>query len=179
MGVDFMIKNNFQSDRLRYSFPCLKDAVDIKNNITENITKNLLVAPWPYKLKDAENFISSCSENRKNNLCLDYVIRKKEDSQFVRICSLHIAKYAASKEPGQLGYWITEKQQKHGYGLEAAKDLLQIAKDIELKNIWASTLKSNSDSINLLIKLGMQFVKEDTFFHENKELKRVFYEIDF
>jgi RimJ/RimL family protein N-acetyltransferase len=90
---------------------------------------------------------------------------------------LHVAIYEECEEPGQLGYWVTDKHQRKGYVFEATKELIKLAKHLKLYKVWASVRYDNEYSIKLLEKLGMQYIQSTSSIYENQKVKEVMYEM--
>jgi hypothetical protein len=71
------------SNRITYSLIQEQDIIDIFNNISHKIVRNIGgVAPWSYTIVDAENFVKDSITKANNNLCYDYVLRLKENNIF-------------------------------------------------------------------------------------------------
>ncbi len=57
----------------------------------------------------------------------------------------------------ELGYRMEKTMQGQGYATEAAAALVEFAKDLELKTIFATTTPGNKASENVLRKTGLKF----------------------
>jgi [ribosomal protein S5]-alanine N-acetyltransferase len=77
----------------------------------------------------------------------------------------------ATLEHADIGFALLPAYTGKGYALEAAAAVLQHTKEIPgLTKILAITLEENQRSVNLLIKLGMQFEKKIRLTPGEKEL---------
>lgn len=74
-------------------------------------------------------------------------------------------------EDVDIGFGFLPAYEGNGYGYESAITILKLAKEkFGIKRIAAITLALNTDSINLIQKLGMTFEKKVNPFEEDEEL---------
>jgi RimJ/RimL family protein N-acetyltransferase len=130
-----------------------KDLIEGINNL--NITKWLLVVPYPYKKKDADWYINHCKEKyrKKKKEGYAFAIELKEEKKSIGGISLdHVNKEQGT---GTVGYWIAEPYWQNGYGSEALNELLKFAfNKLKLRRIGASVFPGNPSSGKLLEKFG-------------------------
>jgi len=132
------------------------DAKSIVENINDlDISKWLLVIPYPYKLKDAKEWIKKNKENWRKKGKDDYTfgIELKEEKKIIGGIGIHkINKFQGKAD---IGYWIGKKYWRKGYGSEALKAILDFAfKKLKLRRIEAGVFFGNPSSGKLLEKFG-------------------------
>jgi RimJ/RimL family protein N-acetyltransferase len=171
-------KPTFSSKRIIFKTPEMTDAKDILENISWDIVRNLGSLPWPFSLEHTKDFILECDKLRKEVLRYDYAMRLKESGDFLGISSLHVGVHAGSERPGQIGYWVAEKHQGRGYGTEAANEMIELARILELPMVWASVRFDNLQSISILKKIGLVYDKQQIGNYENKEINELIYRMD-
>jgi len=101
------------------------------------------------------------------------MVIRKEDNRAVGVCGLY-------ERPGlpmvDIGFAFLPEYEGNGFGFEAASRLLQACKeDFKLKKICAITTQDNVASQRLLVKLGLQFVKNIRMDGDKEEVR--FYEL--
>ncbi|MEH6758001.1 MAG: GNAT family N-acetyltransferase [Parasphingorhabdus sp.] len=114
----------------------------------EAIVRNLATAPWPYSRDDADDFLS-LPQNPTNPRWLIY--RRTAGSPcLVGTCGIDLT----SNGIGELGYWISRNHWGLGYATEAGRAVLETAKALGHRKIFASHFIDNPASGNVLTKLG-------------------------
>ena len=132
------------------------DAKSIFENIKDlNVSKWLLVVPYPYKLKDAKSWVKHNKEKWRKKKKDDYTfgIEVKEEKKIIGGIGLHhVSKFQGKAE---VGYWLGKKYWRQGYGSEALKAILDFAfKKLRLRKIEAGVFVGNPSSGKLLEKFG-------------------------
>jgi RimJ/RimL family protein N-acetyltransferase len=132
------------------------DAKSIVENINDlNISKWLLVVPYPYKLKDAKQWIGHNKKGwrKKDKSDYSFGIELKEEKKIIGGMGLH--KVDKFQGRADVGYWLGKKYQRKGYGSEALKALLDLAfKKLKLRRVEAGVFVGNPSSGKLLEKFG-------------------------
>jgi [ribosomal protein S5]-alanine N-acetyltransferase len=130
----------------------IKDLIENINNL--NVSKWLLVVPYPYTEKNAKWWIDHCKEKDKEyNFCIEL---KSEKKLIGGIGLSHVDKFQGTAE---VGYWLGENYWKKGYGSEALKVLIDFSfNKLKLRKLEAGVFSKNPGSGKLLEKFG--FVKE-------------------
>ncbi|MDX3909123.1 MAG: GNAT family N-acetyltransferase [Sphingobium sp.] len=116
----------------------------------ESIVRNLARAPWPYRVADAEAYLSA---EREPHLP-DFLIfaRTRGAPRLIGGCGI-----ARSDEGAlELGYWIARPYWGLGFATEAARAVMQIARSTSLDGIAASHFMDNAASGNVLRKIGFR-----------------------
>lgn len=121
------------------------------------------------------------SEFEKNGWGL-YAVELKADGAFIGYVGLHEIGFDADFTPGiEIGWRLAAEYHNQGYATEAAKKVLELAKEMELATIYSFTAISNKPSEHVMKKLGMTKLKE--FNHPKVAmgsplLRHVLYRID-
>jgi len=148
----------------------LKDKKSITENINNiNISKWLLIVPYPYKIKDAVWWINHTikSSKEKDRKDYDFGIELKEEEKIIGGIGLSkVDRYAGT---GTLGYWLGQRYHKKGYGSEALEVLIDFAfNKLKLRRLEAGVFVGNPSSGKLLEKYGF---KQEGYLREAKKCK--------
>lgn len=95
--------------RLILRGPTMKDAkglVSAINNI--NISKWLLVVPYPYTMKDAKLFINHCKKGARKKPRTSYNFAIELKSKHKLIGGSDISRVNRDQGTADLGYWLSE-----------------------------------------------------------------------
>lgn len=130
-----------------------KDTIEGINNL--NITKWLLVVPYPYTKRDADWWIGHCKKKQKKGIREGYslAIELKSEKKVIGGISLdHVDTFQGN---ASIGYWIAEPYWKQGFGSEALGELLKFAfNKLKLERVEAGVVVGNPSSGKLLEKFG-------------------------
>ncbi len=130
-----------------------KQLIEGINNL--NVTKWLLVVPYPYTKKDADWYIKHCTEKHKKKKkdSYSFAIELKKDKKIIGGISLD--KIDKVQGTASVGYWIAQPYWKKGYASEALNELLKLAfNKVRLRKIEADVFAGNPSSGKLLEKFG-------------------------
>lgn len=125
-----------------------------------DVTKWLTMAPYPYTMKDAQEFYDKMLVGYQNGVPEYFVMAQKTDDLLMGAVGLHPSRVPNPK-PGEIeiGYWLGKMFWKQGFTSEAAKATIDIAfRRAEVKVIAATTDPINEVSKNLLRKVGLKTV---------------------
>jgi len=131
-----------------------KDIVEGANDL--EVSKTLLVVPYPYRKKDAVSFIEDCIKKSKERKPKGYVffIELKGEGKVIGVTSLDVDK---SQGIGKTGSWINKKYWRNGYILEAKVPVLDFAfKKLRLRRISTSAFAENIASQKMSETLGFK-----------------------
>lgn len=132
------------------------DAKNIVENINNlNVTKWLLVVPYPYTLKDSKKWIKENKKKwkKKKKESYGFGIELREEKSIIGGIGIH--NFNKFQGKASIGYWIGEKYHKKGYGTEALDALLKFAfNKLKLRKIEAGVFAGNPSSGKLLEKFG-------------------------
>lgn len=128
-----------------------KDAKDLVEGINNlNISKWLLVVPYPYTMKDAKDWLS-----KKKKEDYTFMIVLKKEKKVIGAISFH--KVDTFQGTTTIGYWLNEKYHRQGYGSEALAAMLKLAfEKLKLRKVEAAVFVGNPASGKLLEKFGAQ-----------------------
>lgn len=117
----------------------------------EAIVRNLASAPWPYGLADAEAFLATERDPHSHSFLL---FRRTRGAPQLVGCA------GFGKRPDgeiELGYWIARPYWGLGYATEAARAVVEIARDgLRLDKLGAGHFTDNPASGRVLEKVGFQ-----------------------
>jgi len=116
----------------------------------EEVVRMLAKAPWPYRLADAEAFLTrprAASE-------ASFLILSHEDEHPRPIGGIGLA---PDDDGHELGYWLTPDAWGRGYATEAGRAVLAIARHaLGLKRLHSGHFTDNPASGRVLQKLGFR-----------------------
>ncbi len=137
-----------RTDRLLLRPVWNEDAAALAKAISdEAIVRNLAMAPWPYTLQDAKEFI----QIERSDMTPNFMVMRRSHAapELIGACGLLNRNGAI-----EIGYWIARDHWGLGYATEAAKAVLRIAYSLGHKQIHAGYFADNPASGNVLRKLG-------------------------
>lgn len=130
-----------------------EDAEDIaKYANNENIAANLRnVFPFPYTIKDAEEYVNSCVENNEERqICRAIVVDGHAVGSIGIFCGADVY-----EKSGELGYWLAEEFWKKGIMTRAVREISREAFDkFDIIRIFAEPYAYNAGSRRVLEKAG-------------------------
>lgn len=139
-----------ETDRLilrQWNMDDIDDMVEGLNNI--NVTKWLAGAPFPYTVKDAENFIKQTIENNLYN----FAIVLKSENKVIGGTQLTNISLVNGTAGG--GIWINENYQGNGYGSEAFGARIKFAFEVlGLRRLENGYFKENEKSHKMQLRFG-------------------------
>ena len=148
-----------ETKRLILRKPKISDWGDFVEGLNDiEVSKNLVIHPYPYKKKDAiEDIKFSMDEwKEKNKLSYPFVIELKSEKKVIGETGIYQINWESKK--GTLGYWINRSYWKKGYNLEASIPIIDFAfKKLKLKKIEDSVWSENKASNKTLRRLGFEF----------------------
>lgn len=148
-----------ETERLILRTPTLRDAKDIKDNIDNlEISKWLLVIPYPYSLEDAKWYINHAIEKSKQKKKDSYGWSIELKSERKIIGGIGLSKVDLDQGTADTGYWIGEKYWRKGIITEAEKAVLDFAfNKLKLRRIQIPAFSENKASNAVAKKLGFIF----------------------
>ena len=133
-----------------------KDIRDIQKNINNlDVSKWLLVVPYPYTLKDARWWVDQCLKEYKSKERKKYNfgIELKEERKIIG--GIGLDKVDKFQGTASVGYWLGEDYWKQRYGSEALNEILKFAfNKLKLRRVGAGVFAGNPSSGKLLEKFG-------------------------
>lgn len=115
----------------------------------EMIVRNLATAPWPYRMEDADAYVSA--PRRQGDVSLLILLRTQGAPRLIGTVGLG----RRSDGPIELGYWISRPWWNNGFATEAARAVVGIARHaLRLPVLRAGHFLDNPASGRVLEKLG-------------------------
>lgn len=134
----------------------LSDAKDIYFNIQDKrIAENTSLIPWPYKLKDARNFVQKKQKSyqKKSNFAFGIELRSKKGV----IGCISLDKVNFEHKNAEIGYWLGSRYWGQGITTEAGKLILNFAfKKIKLHRVYGFAFSDNPVSQIVFKNLGFK-----------------------
>jgi RimJ/RimL family protein N-acetyltransferase len=116
----------------------------------ETVARMLAKVPWPYRLRDAELFLSR--ERGADEVSFLIFAHEGRHPRIVGGIGL-----APDAEGHELGYWLTPSAWGRGYATEAGQAVVAIARHaLRLKRLHAGHFVDNPASGRVLHKLGFR-----------------------
>jgi RimJ/RimL family protein N-acetyltransferase len=157
--IKYSKKNlRIETERLILRQPSIADISDIVRNLRDlNVSKWLLVVPYPYTQKDAIWYINHCKEKLKKKPQSDYSywIELKESGEVIG--GIGLSGIKLDQGTGTVGYWLGVNHHQRGYGSEALEAVIDLAfNQLKLRRLEAGVLVGNPSSGVLLEKYGFK-----------------------
>ncbi len=132
-----------------------KDENALRKNINDKIiSKCTIDIPYPYKLKDAREWIDK-------NLKLDKLKKKVEINWAIEINGEAVGGIGLDKitnHKAEIGYWLGRRYRGQGIMTKAVKLITAYAfKELRLRRIYAFVFTFNQASVRVLEKAGYKF----------------------
>jgi ribosomal-protein-alanine N-acetyltransferase len=145
-----------ETKRLILRKPKMNDWKDIVEGVGEyDVAKMLVRVPYPYKKKDAEDFIKRRIKKWKQKNLDDYLffIELKSEKKIIGAVGVHrIDKFFRT---GTTGFWINKKYWRNGYMTEAKIAINDFAfNKLKLRRLNSSVFKENKASNRTQLKMG-------------------------
>jgi len=148
-----------------------KSLQQLANNL--KIARNLRDGfPHPYTLKNAGEFINKQSEANQK----DVIVAIRCNNEFTGVIGLHKIKAGRA----ELGYWLGEPYWGKGITTQAVKAILNLAGELNLKQVYAYCFVNNIGSKKVLLKnefKEINVVGEDCNSYQ-KDMKSYYLEYD-
>jgi RimJ/RimL family protein N-acetyltransferase len=147
------------------------DEFAIAKNINDKtISRNTATIPYPYKLKDAEDWIKVCLDREKEKDPTELALAVVIDGEVCGAVSLHKIK---KNHKAEIGYWLAKKYWGRGIFSEVIKIVTELSfKKFKLRRIYAGVYSFNPASMKVLIKNG--YVLEGVLKKDIKKGGRLF-----
>ncbi|MBU2052933.1 MAG: GNAT family N-acetyltransferase [Nanoarchaeota archaeon] len=148
-----------KTKRLILRQPTMKYAKDLIENINNlDVSKWLLVAPYPYTMKDAKWYINHCEEKAKEKTPTSYEfsIELKSEKKIIGGCGISGIDY--DQGIADLGYWLGEKYWRQGIITETINELINYSfNKLKLRRLQIPIFSDNIPSNNVAKKFGFTF----------------------
>ncbi len=129
----------------------IEDAPELAKAIAdERIVRNLATAPWPYALKDAEDFLSRPTDLRHPNFLI--TDRIEQPGRIIGAVGFHDCEGAP-----EIGYWLVPDRWGEGLVAEAGHAVLEnVRVGLGYRRVVSGHFTDNPRSGRVLEKLGFQ-----------------------
>lgn len=125
------------------------------NNL--NVSRYLAGVPFPYKLKDAEWFISNCNKKKVEEPRKDYELAVALRNTNELIGGIGLSHIDYNVGSAELGYWLTEDYWRKGIMSEGLDSLINFAfNKLKLNRLVIPAYVPNVGSNRLAEKLGFK-----------------------
>ena len=134
----------------------VKNLVEQINNL--NISKWLLVVPYPYTIEDAKWYINHIAEKYKEEPqnSYDFALEIKKNPGLIGGMSISNIDY--DQGTAELGYWIGQNYWRKGYASEGVKAMINYAfNKLNLRRLSIPAFSTNKGSNGLAKSLGFTF----------------------
>ena len=149
----------------------------IKNINNLDVSRWLLLVPYPYTRKDATWWINNCDKEFKKKQIENYNLGIELLSEKSIIGGVGLTRIDKPTNSAELGYWLGENYHGQGYGSEALKEILHFAfGTLHLGKVYAGIFRGNVASEKLLRKFGFKkegVLREAEFCKADKQIKDV------
>ncbi|MEY4269749.1 MAG: hypothetical protein RLZZ58_965 [Pseudomonadota bacterium] len=116
----------------------------------EAVVRNLATAPWPYGVREADDFLALPHDAALPNFLLFQ--RTAGAPRLIGGCGIGTSPLGGL----ELGYWIARPYWGLGYATEAARHLVAIARALRLPRLTAGHFADNPASGRVLQKAGFR-----------------------
>ena len=129
------------------------DEFDLAKNANDKIiSRNTAAIPYPYKLKDAKNWIGKCLKDEKKKERKSFVFVVVINNEVVGAVGIHDI---VKKHKAEIGYWLARKHWGKGIMPKAVKIVTEFGfKKLKLKRLYAGVYSFNPPSMRVLEKNG-------------------------
>lgn len=157
-------KEKIVGERIYLRFWMKNDAERIAELCNEESTAKYTRIPFPYTLKDAEQYLKEASKGleSKGKLAYGIFLSKNEKNNGMNetlIGSIELGSIDWENKNAFIGYYLGKEHRKKGYMIEACKLLLDYAfNGLGLERVYSEPAEENTDSIKLIEKLNGKFL---------------------
>lgn len=135
----------------------VSDKKDLIENINDiDVTKWLLVVPFPYSEADADWWLGHCREQagQRERASYNFAVQLKEGPV---MGGIGIDQINRDQNKAGIGYWLGKKYHRQGFGSEALGKIIDFAfYDLKLRRLEAGVFAGNPSSGKLLEKFGFR-----------------------
>ena len=151
-----------EGERVRLRQLKRSDAESLRANANDRKVSRYLFLPYPYRLEDALSYIAFTQRMARRKQTYLYGIELLETGQVIGCIGLHHIERA--HRHCEVGYWLSRKHWREGYGSEALRLILTFAfTKLKMIRVQARTSTANKPSYSMLERNG--FTREGCFRH--------------
>jgi len=132
------------------------DASSIYQNAKDFEIARYTTLPYPYRLKNAEDFIKMTHQKMRKKKSFELGIEFKENKEIIGMIGLMNIDY--DNKNAEIGYWLGKKYWGRGIMKKAIKLILNFGfKKLKLVRIYAKVMHPNIASAKLIEKSGFKY----------------------
>jgi len=148
-----MGKNVIEGKRIFLRYLTLDDAKKIAEICHDKSINRFTHVPYPYKIKDAVDFIKNSQKKIKTKEEFVYGIINKETNEIMGTISF--VRISKRDNKAEIGYLLGKKYRNKGYMTEACKILVDYGfRNMKFYKIHINCAKDNKASKNVIMKVG-------------------------
>lgn len=148
-----------ETPRLLLRKPKRSDVDDVHEGVNDKkTTEQLLVVPYPYTKKDAQDFVNRCiaSWRKKEMDKYSFYIELKSENKVIGVIDLRVN---SQSKIANTGSWLNKKYRRNGYMTEAKIAVNNFAfNDLGMRRLHTEVFAQNIPSQKTQEKMG--YVKE-------------------
>ncbi|MCU0328699.1 MAG: GNAT family N-acetyltransferase [Chitinophagales bacterium] len=119
--------------------------------------------PWaksyPKPLEFQEAFCKKAEKDRLNQTDFHFVIKSSQNQEIIGLIGAHKRLFPYQIE---IGYWLSQTAQGHGYMTEATKSLTEACLEMQdIREVIIGHAVNNQKSGNIPVRLGFDFLEEN------------------
>lgn len=124
------------------------------------VARWLSVLPYPYTLKDAEDFYNEMTAAALDGKPQFYAISLKSDQRLIGGVAVHPPRESdAASDAMEIGYWLGINYWGNGYMVEAASRVIALAFETpSTQALIATTAPANKASQKVLRRIGLKMM---------------------
>jgi 8-oxo-dGTP diphosphatase len=123
------------------------------------VVRHTAALPWPYDVKDAEEFIARMEQMRAGSQGVALALERTLDRVVIGVMGFGNGFGCAQGELPEIGYWLGKDHWGQGYATEALRRLVRhLIQDLGFPGARASTHPDNAASRRVLDKAGFRHV---------------------
>lgn len=132
------------------------DAKSLADNLNyKHYAMCIPTIPHPYTLSNAKSFIKGAKDQWETSKKFQFAVVLQETDELIGCCAFTNLNPAHKRS--ELGYWISKKHWRQGYGTEMLKLMIGFAfNELKLHRLEAGAIAHNKASQNLLMKCGFK-----------------------
>jgi len=123
-NASLTLPESLVGERVRLVAPCMEDAPELFGIVQANLAHLDRFLPWPAQVQvitDTEKFISDQIENREASRTFAFLIRVASDGGLIGVVGVDAVSW--THRHCEIGYWLTEAGEGHGYMSDAVRTL--------------------------------------------------------
>jgi len=151
-----------ETERLRLRTPLMRDAPHIAERIGDwDVVKMLSRVPYPYSLKDAQEWLANCPARTARGEVFNCAIELKSERELIGVIGVHDILEIEGGKIGELGYWLAKPYWGKSLMTEAGRALMRhLFTELGFAGLKSGHFKENSRSGTVLAKLGFRSAGE-------------------